>query len=253
MAFINFCKETFKAKFCDFYIIHVHKDSPIEKSLTKWIGCDHGQAGKVKLVFDSHYTTIMMVVIFILVVPDFIWVLQSNQYDDDVIPMRDPQCTGIQGVLTCPGSPSILFDGVIGEQSDDDYLPQFYTWQQQFIPRPYVAMSFDPPLEELSNITLYFYDEGGDIQAGISFTMCFSRSLNFNPCHDIEVPDIQDPDDGVVVHSVMPPTNTTSVRYLRIDMELLPPHDEHPQDYIFLSEIRVAERRQGTLLAVAVI
>ena len=67
--------------------------------------------------------------VHILVVPDFIWVLQSNQYDDDVEPMRDPQCTGFQGVvLTCPGSPSILFDGVIGEQSDDEDLQEFYTW-----------------------------------------------------------------------------------------------------------------------------
>ena len=198
--------------------------------------------------------SIMMVVIFILVVPAFIWVLQSNQYDDDVEPMRDPRCMGIEGVvLTCPASPSILFDGVIGEQSDDEYLPLFYTWQREFIPRPYVAMSFDPPVEELSNITLYFYHQGGDIQAMISLSMCFSRSLDYNPCHNIEVPDIPDPDNGVVVYSVMLPTNTTSVTYLRIDMELLPPHNRHPQDYIFLSEIRVAERLQGTLLNVAVI
>ena len=189
----------------------------------------------------------------ILVVPAFIWVLPSNQYDDDIEPLRDSQCTGIQGVLTCPGSPSILFDGVIGEQSDDEYLPQFYTWQREFTPRPYVAMSFDPPVEELSIIILYFYHQGGDIQAMISLSMCFSRSLDYNPCHDIEVPDIPDPERGVVVHSVMLPTNTTSVTYLRIDMELLPPHDEHPQDYIFLSEIRVAERLQGRLLNVAVI
>ena len=178
--------------------------------------------------------------------PAFIWVLPSNQYDVDVEPMRDLQCTGIQRVLTCPGSPSILFDGVIGVQSDDEYLPQFYTWRQEFTPRPYVAMSFDPPLEELSNTTLYFYHEGFDIQAAISLSMCFSRSLDYNPCHDIEIPDIPEPDIGLVVYSVMLPTNTTSVTYLRIDMELLPPHDEHPFDYIFLSEIRVAERLQGS-------
>ena len=183
---------------------------------------------------------------YILAVPEFIWVFPSNQYDDDIEPLRDSQCTGIQGLLTCPGSPSILFDGVIGEQSDDEYLPQFYTWQREFTPRPYVAMSFDPPLEELSNITLYFYHEGGDIQAAISLSMCFSRSLDFNPCLDIEVPDIPDPERGVVVYSVMLPANTTSVTYLRIDMELLPPNNEHPRDYIFLSEIRVAERLQGS-------
>ena len=167
--------------------------------------------------------------------PDFIWVLPSNQYDDDIEPIQDPQCTSNQGLLTCPGPLSILFDGIIGEQSDDEYLPQFYTWRQEFTSRPYVAMSFDPPLEKLSSITLYYYHEGGDIQATISLRMCFSRSLDFNPCHDIEVPDIPDPDDGVVAYSVMLPTNTTSVTYLRIDMELLPPHDEDPQDYTFSS------------------
>ena len=151
--------------------------------------------------------------VYILVVPAFIWVLPSNQYDDDVEPTRDPQCTGIQVVLTCPGSPSILFDDVIGGPlSDDEDLLQFYTWQQQFTPRPYVAMSLDPPLEELSNITLYFYHQGGDIQAMISLSMCFSRSLDYNPCHDIEVPDIPDPDDGVVVYSVT--TNTTSCSHI---------------------------------------
>ena len=179
--------------------------------------------------------------------PDFIWVLESNQYDDDIEPIQNPQCSSNQGLLTCPGPLSILFDGVIGRPlSDDEDLLQFYTWRRQFSPRPFVAMSFDPPLEELSNITLYFYHQGGDIQAMISLSMCFSRSLDYNPCHDIEVPDIPDPDSGVVAYSVMLPTNTTSVRYLRIDMELLPPHDEHPQDYIFLSEIRVAERLQGS-------
>ena len=101
-------------------------------------------------------------------------------------------------------------------------------------------------MEELFNITLYFYHQGGDIRVEISLSMCFSKSLDYNPCHDIEVPDIPDPDIGMVVHSVMLATNTTSVTYLRIDIELLPPHDEHPQDYIFLSEIRVAERLQGS-------
>ena len=107
-------------------------------------------------------------------------------------------------------------------------------------------MSFNPPLEELPNITLYFYHSGGDIQAGISLSMCFSRSPDYGPCNRIEVPQLTDPDNGVVVRVVTLPTNATSVTYLRIDMELLPPHDEHPQDFIFLSEIRVAERLQGS-------
>ena len=192
--------------------------------------------------------------LFNLVAPDFIWVLPSNQYDDDIEPIQDNQCINSQGLLTCPGPSSILFDGVTGGPlSDDEDLREFYTWRREFTSRPYVAMSFNPPPEELPNITLYFYHAGGDIQAEISLSMCFSRSLDYNPCHDIEVPDIPKPERGVVVYSVMLPANTTSVTYLRIDMELLPPHDEHPQDYIFLSEIRVAERLQGRLLNVAVI
>ena len=106
-------------------------------------------------------------------------------------------------------------------------------------------MSFDPPLEQLPNITLYFYQAGGQIQAGISMSVCFSRSPDYYPCNRIEVIELPEPANGVAVYPVMLPTNTTSVTYLRIDMELLPPHDEHPWDFIFLSEIRVAERLQG--------
>ena len=180
--------------------------------------------------------------------PDFILVLPPNQFDDDIEPLQDLQCTSLQAsLLSCPGHPSILFDGVIGQSFDEDEdLRKYYTWQQEFTPRPYVAMAFDPPLVELPNITLYFYHAGGQIQAGISLSMCFSRSPDYNPCNRIEVPQLTDPDNGAVVYPVMLPTNATSVTYLRIDMELLPPHDDHPQDYIFLSEIRVAERLQGS-------
>ena len=184
--------------------------------------------------------------IFVLVMPDFILVLPSNQYDDNIEPIQDPHCVDLQSLLYCAGHASILFDGVIGELISDKDLRQYYTWQRGSTPRPYVAMSFDPPLEELPNITLYFYHTGGDIEASISLSMCFSRSPDFNPCNRIEVPYLTDPDNGVVVHPVMLPANTTSVTYLRIDMELLPPHDEHLQDFIFLSEIRVAERLQGS-------
>ena len=77
-------------------------------------------------------------------------------------------------------------------------------------------------------------------------SMCFSRSPDYSPCNRIEVPQLPDPHNGVVIRMVTLPTNTTSVTYLRTDMELLPPHDEHPQDFIFLSEIRIAERLQGS-------
>ena len=180
--------------------------------------------------------------------PNLIWVFTSNQYADDIEPIQNPECENNQskGLLTCPGSTSILFDEVIGGPlSDDEDLLQYYTWRQELTPRPYVEMKFDPPLVEVPNITLYFYHTGGDIQGSMAtnITMGFLRSPD---CNTIEVPQLSDPSIGVVVRPVMLPTNTTSVDYLRIDMELLPPHDEHLQDYIFLSEIRVAEKLQGS-------
>ena len=201
-----------------------------------------------------------MIAIFVLVIPDSIWLFQSNVFDQDVGCLQDSQCNVTANgkrnseaavLLTCAGPPSTLFDGVIGVDNEPEgaELLQYYTWQREFIPTPYVAMSFLPPLVELPNITLYFHDAGGQIQADISIDICFSRSPDYIPCNNVEVPDIPNPDRGMVVHSVMLPANTTSVTYLRIDMELLPPHDDHPQDYIFLSEIRVAERLQGMVMS----
>ena len=92
--------------------------------------------------------------VFVLVVPAFIWVLPSNQYDDDV----EPQCTGIQGVLTCPGSASILFEE--SNQMMKVYSTSTHGNKNSHKALPYVAMSFDPPLEELSK---YYYYEGGNI------------------------------------------------------------------------------------------
>ena len=201
-----------------------------------------------------------MTAIFVSVVPELIWVFQSNEYDENVGFLQDDQCSvtpngttssGTEILLTCAGPNSTLFDGVIGTTNEPEgaELLQYYTWRREFTPRPYVAMSFDPPLVEIPNITLYFYHAGGQIQAGVSLSMCFSRSPDYSPCNRIEVPYLTDPDKGVVVHPVMLPTNATSVTYLRIDMELLPPHDDHRQDYIFLSEIRVAERLQGMVIS----
>ena len=197
--------------------------------------------------------------IFVSVVPKVIWVFQSNEYDQNVGFVQDDQCSvtanekrssGAEILLTCAGPNSTLFDGVIGaDEPQGAELLQYYTWRRQFTPRPYVAMSFDPPLVELPNTTLYFYHAGGDIQAAISISICFSRSPDYNPCQNVEVPEFPRARDGVIVRSVMLPTNATSVAYLRIDMELLPPHDDHPQDYIFLSEIRVAERLQGMVIS----
>ena len=117
-----------------------------------------------------------------------------------------------------------------------------YTWQQEITPSPYVAMSFNRPLKEIFNITMHFYREGRlDIRQP-SITMCFSTSLDFDSCNDIELPQLPRPSNGVVVLSMTLPRNITSVRHLRIDME----YDR--EIWIFLSEIRVSERLRGTAI-----
>ena len=184
--------------------------------------------------------------------PDLYWVLQSNEYDDnEQYVLRDPHCSNaaVDGgsesgtLLTCTGPSSVLFDGVIGQDRPQrTELLQYYTWQQEFTPRPYISMSFDPPLTELSNITLYFYQRGS-VRAPL-ITMCFSRLLNYTPCNDIELSERQRIRDGVVVWPVTLPTDVTSVTFLRIHMQQ--EDDDEEDDYIFLSEITVAERLQGS-------
>ena len=181
---------------------------------------------------------------------------QSNEYDDSGVCLEDPECSVTAStvengegcseaeiMLRCEGAPSILFDGVIGiERLQDVDLSQYYTWRQQYISRPYVAMYFVPPLVEIPNITLYFYHKGGDIQAPSAINICFSSSLG-DPCNSMEQPTRPRIKEGVIVWPVTL-TNVTSIEYLRIDMKHI--HPEHEQDYIFLSEVRVAERLQGS-------
>ena len=99
--------------------------------------------------------------------PDLYWVFQSNAFDQNgQYVLRDPHCNnvavdgGSEGgtLFTCTGPSSVLFDRVIGQdRPEHTELLQYYTWQQEFTPRPYVSMSFDPPLVEIPNITFYFY------------------------------------------------------------------------------------------------
>ena len=151
-------------------------------------------------------------------------------------------------LLQCEGPSSTLFDGAIGREiphrPEGIDLLQHYTWEQQIIPKPFVAMSFNPPLVELPNITMYFYRRILDIRVPL-ITMCFSRSLNFTPCHNIELPERPRVSKGVVVWPMTLLTNVTSVTYLRIDMQY---DDDDEDDFIFLSEIRIAERLQGTYM-----
>ena len=64
-----------------------------------------------------------MIAIFVSVVPDVIWVFQSNECDQAVGCLQDDQCnvtangkrsSEAEILLTCAGPPSSLFDGVIG-------------------------------------------------------------------------------------------------------------------------------------------
>ena len=208
-------------------------------------------------------------------VPDTIWVFQSNQYDSNNLQcLEDPQCERVvpleastennkrncsedQALLMCPGPSSPLFDGVIGRdiggllsRPQDTDLMRHYTWEQRITPNPYVAMSFDPPLVEIPNITMYFYREGIlDIRAPI-ISMCFSRSPNFSPCNTIQLPSRPRLDNGVVAWPITLLTNATSVTYLRIDMRH---EDDDRDDFIFLSEIRIDERLQGIVLCVLLV
>ena len=183
--------------------------------------------------------------------PDSYCIFQSNVYDEQYV-LRDPQCNDTTGgrkrdsdggaSLTCTGPSSVLFDGDIGQDRPQRMeLLEYYTWRQEFTPSPYVSMSFDPPLVEIPNITLYFYRRG-DVRAPF-ITMCYSRSLNHTPCNSIELSERPRLHDGVVDWSVTLPTDVTSVTYLRIDMQH--EDDDEEEEYIFLSEIRVAERLQG--------
>ena len=152
-------------------------------------------------------------------------------------------------MLQCVGPSSALFDGVIRREipnrPENTDLLQHYTWHQTFTPNPYVAMLFDPPLVELPNITMYFY-QNRTLDIRVPFiTMCFSKSLNFNSCNNIELPGRPRLSNGVVVWPVTLLTNATSVRYLRIDMQ----HDNRDDpDVIFLSELRIAERLEGIIV-----
>ena len=177
--------------------------------------------------------------------PDLYWVFQSNVFDEEQYALRDPQCSDTESgtLLTCMGPSSVLFDGVIGQDRPErTELLQYYTWQQEFTPNPYVSMSFDPPLVEIPNITLYCYRRGCVRSPFI--TICFSRSLNHTPCNNTELSERPLVRDGVVVWPVTLPTDVTSVTYLRINMQH--EDDDEEDDYIFLSEIRVAERLQGS-------
>ena len=106
---------------------------------------------------------------------------------------------------------------------------------------PTIEMSFNVPLVEVPNIAMYFY-RGGPVRVP-RISMCFSRKLNSFPCNDIVLPDRPGGLGlGLVVWPILLLTNVTSVTYLRINTQYDRADDN---DFIFLSEIRIAERLQG--------
>ena len=188
--------------------------------------------------------------------PNNYWVFESNQYDSNLPHLEDSQCistaSNISGdnplLLTCVGPSSTLFDGVIGREGspEETDLMRHYTWQQEHTPNPNVRMTFDPALVELPNVTMYFYRQGRIRVPHI--TMCYSQTQDISTCtNDIELPTRPQIDNGVVEWLVTLLTNVTSVTYLEINMEY--DRNDHHEDFIFLSEIRIAER-QGTYICI---
>ena len=191
--------------------------------------------------------------------PDSYSIFESNQFDSNFRCLQDPQCSvvfqpddkkrnsGDQTLLRCAGPNSTLFDGVVGrnlQRTDDfeqeDFL-RHYTWQQDITPNPRIEMSFNVPLVEVPNITMYFFRQGRVRVPRIR--MCFSRTLNFSPCDDIVLPNRPGGlRDGPVVWPITLLTNVTSVTYLRIIIQY---DRDDDNEFTFLSEIRIAERLQG--------
>ena len=164
---------------------------------------------------------------------------------------------GDQTLLSCGGPNSTLFDGVIGrrgisrarEFEQADFL-QYYTWQQNIIPEPRIEMSFNVPLVEIPNITMYFFR--GRVRVPL-ISMCFSRTLNSVLCNDINLPNSGDRpeglENGLVVWPIQLLTNVTSVTYLKIDMQ----YDRNDIPMSLLSsagEIRITERLQGIVVCI---
>ena len=190
--------------------------------------------------------------------PNSYWIHQSNEYDSNLPCLQDGRCrvvsrgdtgnrkrgAGSDLVLLECTQPSALFDGIIGTNIPGNPLPRdlliHYTWQAQSVLHPFVAMTFDPPLEELTNVTLYMYTDG-TLNIQLPFiSMCVSSSPTLTPCIDVALKDSTTFDHGVVAYDILLLTPATSVLFLNITFEY-----EHGLDeWIFLSEVRVGGKQQ---------
>jgi len=118
--------------------------------------------------------------------------------------------------------PSALFDGTIGTDIPIEPLAQdlliHYAWQAGFVPHPFIAMMFDPPLEQLTDVTLYLYREG---RLGIRVpivSMCVSSSITFTPCNYVALPSRPRLENRVFVYSIQLGAPPTSVLFLNITL-----------------------------------
>ena len=186
---------------------------------------------------------------------------QSNQYDSNLPCLQDGQCSVIATVdnddkkrsagdnlvlLNCT-QPSVLFDGTIGSDIDRQPVARdlliYYTWQAGIVPHPFVAMTFDPPLEELTGVTLYLYREGRLDIRGPYISICVSNSLTYLPCTEVLMRTRPDLNNGMLIYNLSLQSPPTPVLHLNITFE----HERGPDEsdeWIFLSEVRVSGRHQ---------
>jgi len=157
------------------------------------------------------------------------------------------QSTGGESTLLRCTQPSALFDGKIGRKSpilpENDDLLNYYTWQKEITPNPFVAMKFVKPLVELTNITLYFYKQA-NFKINLPFvSLCVSTSNGSTTrCISVVGPRFT---DGVVAWPIVLLTPAKSVTFLEISFQY---QLESTHQWIFLSEVRVGERvKQGNM------
>jgi len=195
--------------------------------------------------------------------PNSYWLYQSNQYDSNLQHLRDGQCRVVGEVTNASAidnlvllgctQPSVLFDGIVGTKIPSNPRPVdlliHYTWQARVGPNPFVGMTFDPPLEKLTGVTLYMYREGAlNIQIPL-IIMCTSSSPTFVPCTDVTLPSRPSFGNGVVVYDILLPTPPSSVIFLSITFEhqLGLDSDFEMAQWIFLSDVQVSGLQQQAI------
>jgi len=217
-----------------------------------------------KLYFKSDKCVTLLCLYIVL--PNSYWLYQSNEYESNLPCLQDAMCSVVARfndddaddekrsssdnlvLLNC-SQPSALFDGNIGREIEgrgnlevQDLLAH-YTWQAGIVPYPFVAMTFNPPLEELTGITLYLYREGRHDARAPYISICVSSSTSFTPCTEVLMRTRpNDLNNGVLIYDFTLQSPTTPILFLNITFE----HENGPDsdEWIFLSEVRVSGTQQ---------